>query len=77
MLELKRRGYQVFTGKWDEREIDFVAEKYETKIYVQLTYQMEGQSSIDRELHLYRNQGQPSPSTWYQWMNFGAITYKR
>lgn len=49
MLELKRRGYQVFTGKWDDREIDFVAEKQEAKIYVQVTYKMEGQSTIDRE----------------------------
>ena len=49
MIELKRRGYQVFTGKWDEREIDFVAVKHEAKIYVQVTYKMEGQSTIDRE----------------------------
>jgi len=34
MLELKRRGYKVFTGKWDHREIDFVAEKNENKITV-------------------------------------------
>lgn len=49
MLELKRRGYQVFTGKWDEREIDFVAEKNESKVYIQVAYKMEGQSTIDRE----------------------------
>lgn len=49
MLELKRRGYQVFTGKWDEREIDFVAEKNEAKVYIQVAYKMEGQSTIDRE----------------------------
>jgi predicted AAA+ superfamily ATPase len=49
MLELKRRGYRVFTGKWDDREIDFVAEKNEAKIYVQVAYKMEGQSTIDRE----------------------------
>jgi predicted AAA+ superfamily ATPase len=49
MLELKRRGYQVFTGKWDEREIDFVAEKNEGKVYIQVAYKMEGQTTIDRE----------------------------
>jgi predicted AAA+ superfamily ATPase len=49
MLELKRRGYRVFTGKWDDREIDFVAEKNEAKIYVQVAYKMEGQSTVDRE----------------------------
>jgi len=49
MLELKRRGYKVFVGKWGEREIDFVAEKSEAKIYIQVTFKMEGQSTIDRE----------------------------
>ena len=49
MLELKRRGFKVFTGKWGEREVDFVAEKNENKIYVQVTYKMAEQSTIDRE----------------------------
>ena len=49
MLELKRRGYRVFTGKWDNREIDFVAEKNEAKIYVQVAYKMDWQSTVDRE----------------------------
>lgn len=49
MLELKRRGYDVFTGKWDEREVDFVAEKNENKIYVQVAYKMNEQSTIERE----------------------------
>jgi predicted AAA+ superfamily ATPase len=49
MLELKRRGYKVFTGKWGAREVDFVAEKNENKIYVQVAYKMVEQSTIDRE----------------------------
>lgn len=49
MLELKRRGYSVFTGKLDDREIDFIGEKNETKIYVQVSFKMENQSTIDRE----------------------------
>ena len=49
MLELKRRGYNVFTGKLDDREIDFIGEKNETKIYVQVSFKMESQSTIDRE----------------------------
>ena len=49
MLELKRRGYKVFTGKWEEKEIDFVAEKNENKLYIQVAYKMEGHSTIDRE----------------------------
>jgi len=49
MLELKRRGFKVFTGKWGEREVDFVAEKNENKIYVQVVYKMTEQTTIDRE----------------------------
>ena len=49
MLELKRRGYHVFVGKLDNREIDFIAERRSEKIYIQVTYRMEGQDTIDRE----------------------------
>jgi predicted AAA+ superfamily ATPase len=49
MLELKRRGFRVFTGKWGEQEVDFVAEKSENKLYIQVTYKMTEQSTIDRE----------------------------
>jgi len=49
MLEMKRRGFRVFTGKWGEKEVDFVAEKNENKIYVQVAYKMVEQSTIDRE----------------------------
>lgn len=49
MLELKRRGYRVFIGKLDNKEIDFIAEKLEEKIYVQVAYMMTDQSTIDRE----------------------------
>lgn len=49
MLELKRKGYRVFVGKSDEKEIDFIAEKAEKKIYVQVSYKMTEKSTIDRE----------------------------
>ena len=50
MLELRRRGYKVFAGKFDDREIDFVAEMKDEKIYVQVCYLMTEQNTIDREL---------------------------
>lgn len=48
-LELKRRGYQVFVGKLDDKEIDFIAEKKGEKIYVQIAYKLENESTIERE----------------------------
>ncbi len=49
MLELKRRGYDVFTGRSGEKEIDFIAKKGENAIYVQVSYRMDAQSTVDRE----------------------------
>ena len=49
MLELKRRGYRVFVGKSDDKEIDFIAEMKEKKVYIQVAYKMSEQTTIDRE----------------------------
>jgi len=49
MLELKRRGYRVFVGKLDDKEIDFIAEKSGEKVYIQVTYKMSEQSTVNRE----------------------------
>lgn len=48
-LELKRRGYQVYVGKSDQNEIDFVAEKPGEKIYVQVAYKLESEQTVVRE----------------------------
>lgn len=48
-LELMRRGYDVYVGKQEEKEVDFVAIRREEKIYVQVTYQLGSQTTIDRE----------------------------
>lgn len=49
MLELKRRGYNVFVGKSDDKEIDFIAEMKGKKVYIQVAYKMSEQTTIDRE----------------------------
>ncbi|MFV0269191.1 MAG: ATP-binding protein [Draconibacterium sp.] len=49
MLELKRRGYRVFIGKLDQTEVDFIGEKNNTKVYIQVSYKMTEQNTIDRE----------------------------
>jgi predicted AAA+ superfamily ATPase len=50
MLELKRRGYKVFVGKSDDKEIDFIAEMKGNKVYIQVAYKMAEQTTIDREI---------------------------
>jgi len=49
MLELKRRGYNVFVGKLDNLEIDFIAEKPNNRIYVQVAYKMTEKKTVERE----------------------------
>jgi len=48
-LELKRRGYRVFIGKVDSREVDFIAEKEHRKIYVQVAYLLASPGTVERE----------------------------
>lgn len=47
-LELKRRGYDVYIGKNESKEIDFVATKLDEKIYVQVCVRIPDAS--DREV---------------------------
>jgi predicted AAA+ superfamily ATPase len=48
-LELMRRGYKVFVGKLDDIEIDFIAEKLDKKLYIQVTYRMDNPATLERE----------------------------
>ncbi len=47
--ELVRRGYAVFIGKLGTREVDFVAENHETRVYIQVAYRMDHESTVQRE----------------------------
>jgi len=49
-LELKRRGYKVFTGKVDEKEVDFIAEKASHKMYIQVCETLGDDNTLKREL---------------------------
>ena len=58
-LELLRRGYDVFVGKIDEYEVDFVAVNKEGKTYVQVAETLRGVNEndtkiLDRELKSLR-----------------------
>ena len=48
-LELLRRGYKVCVGRVGEKEIDFVGEKKGDKLYIQVCYLLNEESTIKRE----------------------------
>ena len=48
-LELKRRGYKVFIGQLGKQEIDFIAEKKNQKIYIQVAYLLATPETVERE----------------------------
>lgn len=48
-LELRRRGYDVYVGKIDNMEIDFIATKQENKLYIQVTQQIGSHETEQRE----------------------------
>jgi predicted AAA+ superfamily ATPase len=48
-LNLKRAGFKVYTGVFRNKEIDFVALKDDGVLYVQATYLMIDESTIERE----------------------------
>ena len=47
--EMVRRGYDTYIGKYNNREVDFVGVQGNEKIYVQVTYCMESDATVERE----------------------------
>ena len=52
-MELLRRGYNITVGKVGEKEVDFVCEKRSEKLYVQVTYLLASEETIEREFGAY------------------------
>lgn len=54
-MEALRRGYSVTVGKVGEREIDFVCERHGEKCYIQVTYLLAAEETVQREFGLYEH----------------------
>ena len=52
-MELIRRGFKVYVGRNRAKEIDFVAEKGNKRLYVQVAYLLASDETIDREFGAY------------------------
>lgn len=48
-IELLRRGYEVKVGDINGKEVDFVCNKADRKIYIQVTYLLSGKETVKRE----------------------------
>lgn len=54
-LELIRRGYVVTVGRICDKEIDFVCHKKDEKLYIQVTYLLASEETIQREFTAFDN----------------------
>ncbi|MBR6199074.1 MAG: ATP-binding protein [Spirochaetales bacterium] len=54
-LELKRRKYEVYTGKNGDNEIDFIAYNQNEKYYIQVSETVKNEETLQRELKSFNN----------------------
>ncbi len=52
-MELLRRSYAVTVGKSGEKEVDFIAAKKDQRLYVQVSYLLASEETIQREFGVY------------------------
>ncbi len=53
--ELIKRDYEVYVGKNNNIEIDFVAQKDDKKIYIQVTYELTNEEAKERKFNAFKN----------------------
>ena len=81
-LELRARGYTVSVGKLHSLEVDFVAERADTRVYIQVCYLLAEPATVEREfgvlerlndnhpkLVLSLDEVQPADRGGIQWRN--------
>lgn len=54
-LELLGRGYEVKVGKVNQKEVDFVASNGSDKIYIQVTYLLASEDTMEREFSVLKS----------------------
>ena len=52
-MESLRRGYTITVGKSGTKEIDFICQKQDQKVYIQVTYPLASEETIQREFGIY------------------------
>ena len=62
-LELLRRGYEVYIGKVDEYEIDFITINNEGKEYYQIAETLKGDKVLEREIRALKKVNDNYPKT--------------
>lgn len=51
-LELKRKGYQIYIGKYDDLEVDFVLKNNDGLKYIQVALSVREEKTLERELNV-------------------------
>ena len=51
--ELIARGYNVNVGTLENAEVDFIATRFDEKIYIKVTYMLSDDKIVDREFNVY------------------------
>ena len=53
--ELISRGYDVKVGNFENGEVDFIATRFDEKIYLQVAYVLADETVVEREFGVYKN----------------------
>ena len=54
-LELKRRGYDIYIGKIEDKEVDFVVKNDDGIKYIQVSLSVRDENTLKRELEPLQN----------------------